>query len=265
MVLIKIPDGKAKDMAMTSKVDVKKLQGASEKSESKGPTQEELKAAKKAEKSANAKAAAPAKEKANSKAKGADPVGKPAERPLDDISRLNLRIGKIVKVWEHPESDKLYCEEVDLGEEKPRTIASGLRKFLTLDEMRDQMVVVLANLKPRKMQGFESQGMVMCGTSDDGKVELMQPPQGAQVGERVTVEGVEMLEPDDKLNEKTGKAPLVVLSEGFKVVDRLGTHNGHIGRLRLAPWLVRPLRVAKSVEASARTSTGWRDKMLTSL
>lgn len=50
--------------------------------------------------------------------------------------------------------------------------------------------------------------MVLCATSKDGKVELLKPPAGAKVGERVTIEGVEMLDADEKLNEKTGKAPL---------------------------------------------------------
>merc|ERR1712228_836628 len=101
------------------------------------------------------------------------------------------------KVWEHPESEKLYCEEIDLGEASGmRTIASGLRHHLKLEDLQDRLVVVLANLKPRKMLGFVSQGMVLCATAADGKVRLLEPPTGAQVGERVTIDGVEMADAD---------------------------------------------------------------------
>merc|ERR1719193_575044 len=224
MVLIKIPDGKAKDMGMTSKVDVKKLQGARGEKGEKGDKKD--KTADQPAVETNGKAAAPANKKAEPKAKTA--AGKPAERSLDDISRLNILVGKITKVWPHPEAEKLYCEEIDLGEPSgPRTIASGLRHHLKQEEMQGQKVVVLANLKPRKMQGFESQGMVLCATSNDGKVELLKPPADAKVGERVMVEGVEMLEADEKLNEKTGKAPLPVCSPGMRTTaDRKAAYRG---------------------------------------
>merc|ERR1712127_867518 len=56
--------------------------------------------------------------------------------PLDTyegpaITSLDIRVGRITKVWEHPEADKLYCEEIDLGEESPRQIASGLRPYMS--------------------------------------------------------------------------------------------------------------------------------------
>jgi len=64
-----------------------------------------------------------------------------------DISALDIRVGKITKVWPHEEADKLYCEEIDIGEESgPRSIASGLRPFYKAEEMQDKMVLVLANL-----------------------------------------------------------------------------------------------------------------------
>jgi len=136
---------------------------------------------------AEAKEEAPAKEKKKKEA-----PAKPAEREIGDVTRLNIKVGKIVKVWEHETAEKLWCEEIDVGEAAPRTIASGLRAHVTKEEMVGSMVCVLANLKSRKMMGFESQGMVLCGTSAAGKVELLQVPAGVQVGERVTFEGTEM-------------------------------------------------------------------------
>merc|ERR1711988_1356011 len=98
----------------------------------------------------------------------------------------------------------------------------------TLDEMQDSLVVVLANLKPRTMKGFLSQGMVLCATGSDGKVELLKPPAGAKVGERVTFDRVEMLEADPVLDEKTGKAPLEVLKEGLKQAGKQAAYKGAV-------------------------------------
>jgi aminoacyl tRNA synthase complex-interacting multifunctional protein 1 len=74
-----------------------------------------------------------------------------------DPSKLEIKVGSIVKCWNHPESVKLLCEEIDLGEGATRTIASGLRAFYTAEEMQGKKVLVLANLKERPMVGFKSQ------------------------------------------------------------------------------------------------------------
>ena len=65
--------------------------------------------------------------------------------------------GLIKKCWNHPDSEKLLCEEIDIGEAVPRTIASGLRLFYSAEEMQGKKVLVLANLKERPMAGFKSQ------------------------------------------------------------------------------------------------------------
>lgn len=113
--------------------------------------------------------------------------------PLDTyegpaITSLDIRVGRITKVWEHPEADKLYCEEIDVGEDEPRMIASGLRPFMSAEEMEGRLVMVLCNLKTRKMLGFPSHGMVMCASNaDHTEVKLVSPPVEAKIGERVTV------------------------------------------------------------------------------
>ena len=109
--------------------------------------------------------------------------------PAEAIAYCDLRVGVIVKVWPHPEADRLYCEEIDVGEGAPRQIASGLREHYTLESMQGRRVVVACNLKPRPLVGFTSNGMVLAATSAAGKVELLDPPVGAPAGERVTFEG----------------------------------------------------------------------------
>ncbi|XP_022912822.2 tyrosine--tRNA ligase, cytoplasmic [Onthophagus taurus] len=123
----------------------------------------------------------------------------------DDIipSRLDIRVGKIVEVSRHPDADALYIEKIDLGEEHPRTIVSGLVNFVPIEKMENRMVVVLCNLKPAKMRGVESKGMVLCASRDEPKeVEPLIPPQNAVVGERIFVENYEDGTPDDVLNPK---------------------------------------------------------------
>lgn len=127
--------------------------------------------------------------KAPVKKKEAKP-SKPTEADLShlpDIARVDLRVGKIVKAWPHPEADGLWCEEIDLGEEKPRTIASGLRAYYKdAEELEGRLVCVVANLKPRNMRGFRSEGMVLCASAEDNsKVEFVDPPAGAVPGERL--------------------------------------------------------------------------------
>ena len=90
--------------------------------------------------------------------------------PLDTyegpaITALDIIVGRITKVWEHPEADKLYCEEIDVGEDSPRQVASGLRPYMSAEDMEGRLVLVLCNLKARKMLGFPSHGMVLCASS----------------------------------------------------------------------------------------------------
>ncbi|KAL7534507.1 hypothetical protein ACHAXR_005921 [Thalassiosira sp. AJA248-18] len=120
------------------------------------------------------------------------------------ISALDIRVGKIVKAWAHESSEKLYCEEVDVGEEAPRKIASGLRAFYKEDEMQNRDVLVLCNLKEAKMGGYPSHGMVLCAcNADHTSVEFAVPPAGAKIGERVTFEGFEGdPEPANKVSKK---------------------------------------------------------------
>ena len=114
----------------------------------------------------------------------------PAPAAEIDVSKLDIRVGVISKAWEHEEAEKLFCEEIDIGEESgPRQIASGLKAHYSLEDLEGRKVLVLANLKARKLVGFPSHGMVLCAVNDDGKVAFVDPPEGAEIGERVVVDG----------------------------------------------------------------------------
>uniref|UniRef100_A0A7S3JTU4 tRNA-binding domain-containing protein n=1 Tax=Aureoumbra lagunensis TaxID=44058 RepID=A0A7S3JTU4_9STRA len=115
----------------------------------------------------------------------------------DAATKLAIVVGRILKVWPHPDSDKLWCEEIDCGEAYGgvRSIASGLRHHYTSpDALQNHLVLVIANLKSRKLAGFPSQGMVLCA-SKDSKVVFVDPPSGAKPGDRVYFEGLSNVSP----------------------------------------------------------------------
>lgn len=139
----------------------------------------------------NKKEKAPEREKkAADKASAPAPPAPPAEAKEIDPSQLEIKCGLVVKCWNHPESEKLLCEEIDLGEEKTRTICSGIRAFYTAEQVQGRKVCVVSNLKARKLAGFDSQGMVLCAIQGGHEtVQLLEPPAGANVGERVVFTG----------------------------------------------------------------------------
>jgi len=159
--------------------------------------------------------------------KGAKEGGKKAaedDRAVD-LSRVDLRVGKILKAWKHPDAESLYIEEIDLGEGKPRQVVSGLVKYIPEEQMQGRSVVCVCNLKAAKMRGVESQAMVLCGESADGAtVELVEPPAGAQPGDRVSVEGFPG-EPDEQLNPKK-KIFEAVSAECSSDASRVVTYRG---------------------------------------
>ncbi|CAL5033971.1 unnamed protein product [Urochloa decumbens] len=121
-------------------------------------------------------------------AKPAAPSGEEkAEPTVEELAGLlDIRVGRVVKAWRHPEADTLYVEEVDVGEAEPRTICSGLVNFLPIEELQESSVIVLANLKPRNMRGIKSNGMLMAASdASHENVELLTPPDGSVSGERV--------------------------------------------------------------------------------
>ncbi|XP_034398585.1 aminoacyl tRNA synthase complex-interacting multifunctional protein 1-like isoform X2 [Cyclopterus lumpus] len=117
-----------------------------------------------------------------------------------DVSRLDLRVGRIITAVQLPETEGLYVEQVDVGETSPRTVVSELAKHIPLDQMQNRMAVLLCNLKPAKTRGVVSQAMVMCASSPD-KVELLEPPSEAAPGDRVIFQSFPG-EPDKELNPK---------------------------------------------------------------
>ncbi|MBL8123449.1 MAG: methionine--tRNA ligase [Pyrinomonadaceae bacterium] len=86
---------------------------------------------------------------------------------IDDFLKVELRVGEIKVAERVPKADKLLRFEVDLGEEQPRQILAGLAEYYEPEKLIGRKVVVVANLKPRKMRGLESQGMICAASLED--------------------------------------------------------------------------------------------------
>ncbi len=132
----------------------------------------------------NAEAADGAKDGSASKEAGVD-VEKAPEITIDDFFKTQLRIGQIIKCENVEKSKKLLCSQVRMGSEV-RQIVSGLRPYYTAEEMVGKKVVVVANLKPAKLAGVLSEGMLLCAEDAEGKPVLLTAekdvPNGVSIG-----------------------------------------------------------------------------------
>lgn len=91
---------------------------------------------------------------------------KKEEITIDDFAKVELRTAKILKAEKHPKADKLYVLQLEVGKEQ-RQVVSGIAKHYTLEELVGKTVILVANLKPVKLRGVESQGMILAGADDD--------------------------------------------------------------------------------------------------
>ena len=89
---------------------------------------------------------------------------------ITDFAKVELRVGEVRTAERIPKADKLLLITVDIGEEKPRQILAGIAQYYEPDSLLGRKIVVVANLKPRKLRGYESQGMLLAASvGDEGK------------------------------------------------------------------------------------------------
>ncbi|MUM76806.1 methionine--tRNA ligase [Pseudodesulfovibrio sp. F-1] len=104
---------------------------------------------------------------------------------FEDFQKLDLRVGTVVGVEPHPDADRLLLVQVDTGEDAPRQVVAGIAEFFTPDELVGRQVVVVANLKPRKLRKQLSQGMILAVKSGDS-LKLLTPSGEVAPGSRVS-------------------------------------------------------------------------------
>ena len=111
-------------------------------------------------------------------------IEKKSEITIDDFDKIQLQIGEIIACEEVKKSKKLLCSQVKIGSEV-RQIVSGIKAYYSPEEMVGKKVVVVTNLKPAKLAGIESQGMILCAEDDKGNLALVTTekdmPHGAEI------------------------------------------------------------------------------------
>ncbi|ONI46567.1 methionine--tRNA ligase, partial [Candidatus Epulonipiscium fishelsonii] len=122
-------------------------------------------------------------EKASKKDKPADKIEQPSkeEITIDDFAKVELKIGKVVECDKVPKADKLLVSKIKIGTEI-RQIVSGIAKHYTPEEFVGKKVVVVTNLKPVKLRGILSEGMILCASDDDGNLAAVGPLEEIQSG-----------------------------------------------------------------------------------
>ena len=111
-------------------------------------------------------------------------VEKKPEITYDDFAKLQFQIGQIVKCEEVPKSKKLLCSQVKIGSET-KQIVSGIKAWYKPDQMVGKKVMVVTNLKPAKLAGMLSEGMILCAEDDEGNLALMTPEKDIKPGSEV--------------------------------------------------------------------------------
>jgi aminoacyl tRNA synthase complex-interacting multifunctional protein 1 len=181
-------------------------------------------APKEAPKKGDAKASS--KETVTKEVKKETPVEEPAKGSELNPHLIDIRVGKILSVERHSNADGLYVEKIDAGEEKPRTVCSGLVGKVEMADLQDKFVLIMANLKPSNMRGITSEAMLLCATdAETGKVELLKLPDGVKPGDRIQVDGYDKIEAEKQLNPKR----FAKMIDYFKT-DNDGnvTYNNHL-------------------------------------
>ena len=106
------------------------------------------------------------------------------EISIDDFAKLQLQVGEIIACEEVKKSKKLLCSQVQIGSQV-RQIVSGIKAHYSAEEMVGKKVVVVTNLKPAKLAGVLSEGMILCAENEAGELALVttekEMPSGAPI------------------------------------------------------------------------------------
>ena len=100
--------------------------------------------------------------------------------PFNDFKKLDIRVGRILDVNNHPKADKLLVLKIDIGNEV-KTIIAGIKNYYERDELMDKKVIVITNLEQKELRGIKSEGMILAAVKDD-KVILLTPDQDIKEG-----------------------------------------------------------------------------------
>jgi export-related chaperone CsaA len=105
---------------------------------------------------------------------------------ISDFFGFDIRVGKVLEVGDIEGARKpLYALKIDLGELGIKSIAAGIKNFYTPEQLLGKSVIVIANLEPKNIAAFVSEGMVLAAESSDGKVVLLKPDEDLAPGSKI--------------------------------------------------------------------------------
>ena len=150
--------------------------------------------------------------------------------PSEELKKMDLRIGRIKEVYDHPDADKLIVMMIDLGDEE-RQLVAGLKEHYSKEELEGKYITALCNLKPAKLRGIESQCMLLASTDDDnGQVSILSPVGDFQPGDRIigTERAKQMSFPEfQKFRIEVGEGNKAIFISGEDSIE-LSTEKAHI-------------------------------------
>ena len=104
---------------------------------------------------------------------------------FEDFMKVEMKTGKVVDIEDHPNADKLYVVTIEDGPDSTRTVCAGLKGIYQTEQLLGKQVIFVANLKPRKLRGIMSEGMILAADDGDGNVSVLtldsEMPTGSQV------------------------------------------------------------------------------------
>ena len=103
---------------------------------------------------------------------------------IDQFFQTSLKVGTVVQAEEVPKSKKLLLLQVDVGEDAPRQVVAGIKEWYSAEEMLDTQVCVVANLKPAKLMGYKSEGMLLAAKDEDGLC-MVRPEKPKMAGTKI--------------------------------------------------------------------------------
>ena len=139
----------------------------------------------------------------------------------DPFSKLDLRVAKVLDVKDIPDADTLYMIHLDLGKLGKRVIVAGMKPHYSKDEMKGKSIVIVSNLRPAKIRGVKSNGMLLAAEDEKGTCSLLDPGDSSP-GSEVKIEGIPR-EPVSVLEFEDFKKVNMILGDGKKA-----TYNGKV-------------------------------------
>ena len=160
----------------------------------------------------------------------------------DLFSNIDLRVAKVIDVKEHPDADKLLILQIDLGDLGKRVIVAGIKQYYSKEEIMGKNIIIITNLKPAKIRGIKSNGMLLAATDSSGIVSLLNP-NDSNPGSRIFIEGI-TYNPDDIVEFEKFKEIKMKVDEKQQIIYKNKILKSEKG----------PVRSDKSVEKGAIVS-----------